>query len=481
MKVLFFLSLVLTCFFSFGCSRGSGGSGVSETTLSFNGNLKAPETLNSDLLGNLLEGTDSQSRRAFENARIYVNNRQFGTAQIETFSTTPNWSIRIPSVPESETGLYVIKVVANSIILKSIVASSQKDNFDINMRTTATAVIAKETNNYPDFVMERYPAHVHSLEKVLNEACKKTKTQIDNDSIINYYATQNKLARVKALVKLTENIHTHAQLAYFSKENDLTGNGRTDLLIEQVAGGSRLRFRTTLSDRLTFKENVSGLQDYEDEQLLRDFERGATTNYIDVSFNEQANNNVILGLYLHKSAAADIYLKMFIRGIEIDSDQEFKGVFAEYKLVKTETTAISSGQKTFVRQDIELGDKGVHASNFIETAQVQSGLLSYIDQETGLGCPENKSRLVRLIDGKPSLENLAGAEPYSAGGGYHFNTRNALQHYYNDAKLEVGHVFSVFFPGTEHYALFKILSIDEEEIKVEYIVNSSENEWRFRN
>jgi hypothetical protein len=124
-------------------------------------------------------------------------------------------------------------------------------------------------------------------------------------------------------------------------------------------------------------------------------------------------------------------------------------------------------------------DEGaVIASNFITDTDLSPYLLSYLSAENGIG--SNDTRMVRAIVGQPELERVTAVEEYLEGGGNYFrNTSDALEYINVNRDLEVNDVFSVYFPSTRNYAIFKITWIGNDKITVNYIVNTAEAERYF--
>jgi hypothetical protein len=89
--------------------------------------------------------------------------------------------------------------------------------------------------------------------------------------------------------------------------------------------------------------------------------------------------------------------------------------------------------------------------------------------------------MVLVLDGKPDIEIRAAAPEWLSGGNYYLNTTDSIKgELYAERTLENGDAFAAYFPTTKHYALFKINSIAADRVVVDYIVNASEDERRFK-
>ena len=480
MKKLIILCLITFVAMLLGC--GGGGSSSHDPVapavvkyVSLNGTLTAPTTLNSTLLGNTLSNTDRETRLAFASATVYVNNNLIKSAIITPYSSTPDWNFSLAGVPESSTGIYKIKVVTGKICLQSWVSENNKDNFKINLKTTATALLARETGKKTDVLLASYSSFINKIEKNLFDASNIEAASITGN-ITNAASVSEALASDKDFFSKSIDFVPEAQVAYLGRENDLDGDGIFDLKISQTVDGNRIRFFTDLSSSTTMMENIASISQYTDARLLQDFKDnlGETNRTFDTS-----TNDVALGIYMKKSAFADIYLKLFIKRIDI-VDGSFKGVVAEYSFVKTKTTAIASGTKTIMLSGVTPTIGAVKATDFVSDSDISPYLLTYISKDKGLGCGSGNTPMVRAIDGKPKLTDLSYAEKYAEGGGNYFsNTKIAMQKIYKTRPIEEGDVFSAYFPRSKNYALFKIIKINENSIIIDYIVNVAEDENAF--
>jgi hypothetical protein len=321
--------------------------------------------------------------------------------------------------------------------------------------------------SFPSFISD-VEAHINSAATL--EAIKLAGTNVQAASVTNALQAQ------KEFFAELGDINTSAKLAYLRRSNDLDGDGVEDIKISPNLDGTRIRFFSTLSEQTSLLGDIESIKAYSDERLLADFKESLTS--ASRTFAPTANN-FALGLYFKKSAAADVYLKIFVRRIDM-VDGEFKGVVAEYEFVTTEATAIMSGSKTFMLLGTTTADGAVEASNFITDGDTGPYVLSFVSSAAGLGCSTGDTRLVKAIDGKPELDNLSYAEEYLSGGGnYYVNTTDALKAVYKDRGIEIGDVFSAYFPSIRNYALFKIKLIGADRVTVDYIVNTAQNEPRF--
>jgi hypothetical protein len=316
---------------------------------------------------------------------------------------------------------------------------------------------------------------VSGIESSLNAACQKVSTDLAG-TIVQDASVTARLIENKSYLENLGDFEPTARVAFLQKENDLDGDGIVDLKIEQNLDGDRIRFITALSSSTSLLADAQNMGSYSNDRLLQDFQLNLTSKTR--TFDASAKN-FALGLYMKKSASADIYLKLYIRSIQIE-DGSFKGVIAEYDFVETKTTALTSGTKSLVLYGSVGVDGVATATNFLTDGDSSPNMLTYISVADGLGCKTGDIRLVRAIDGQPELSALSYAEKYLEGGGnYHLNTTAALKAIYKDRTIEVGDVFSAYFPKTKNYALFKIKWIGNDRITIDYIVNAAQDEPRF--
>ncbi|MDN5278944.1 MAG: hypothetical protein PWR01_2909 [Clostridiales bacterium] len=479
-KLIRFTSTLLLLTFAL-FSAGCGGSGDSSTGpavptefVTLNGVLRAPDKIESSLIPSLLQNTDSQVRTAFQSAQVFVNGAPNGLYSLAPLSSNPDWQFRIPNVGKSADGNYRVEVVVGKLNLKSLVKSSEMSDFRINLETTAALMLADTTGISVDNLLASYPSFVTNVENSLVEAFRLEAAKLSGMTTQAASVTATLQAQKQFFTELGE-IDTTAKLAYLQKENDIDGDGIVDLKIESNLDGTRIRFLTTLSSYTSLLGEIAGINSYSDERLLQDFKENLVSD--NRTFGSTAAN-FALGLYLKKSAEADVYLKLFVRRIDIE-DGSFKGVVAEYEFVNSETTALVSGSKTFLLSGASASEGAVAASNFITDTEPGPYVISFLNLTDGLG--SNETRLVRAIVGQPELAKIPAAEPYLEGGGnYHLNTTAALKAVYLERGIEVGDVFSAYFPSTKNYAVFKIKWIGSDKLTVDYIVNAAENEPRFQ-
>ena len=474
-----FLLLVLSTIFVNGCG-GNGSSNPSGpiTPTEFvvlSGSLKAPNSIESSLIANTLQNTDSQVRDAFSSASIFVNGYSIKTFTLTALSSNPEWPLRLTNVPKSSNGNYRIEVLAGRLNLKAKLSEAEKDNFKIDLQSTAVSLLSDSTGIEAKNLLATYSSFVSGIEASLNAACQKSSTDLPG-TIVQDASVTAILKENKSHLENLGGFEPTAKVAFLQKENDLDGDGVIDLKIEQNIDGDRIRFFTTLSSSTSLLADVQNMGSYSDERLLQDFQLNLTSKTR--TFDALAKN-FALGLYMKKSASADVYLKLYVRKIQLE-DGSFKGVVAEYKFVKTETTALKSGTKTLVLYG-NVGVDGIAtATNFLTDGDSSPNMLTYISLADGIGCKTGDIRLVRAIDGQPELSALSYAERYLEGGGnYYLNTTAALKAIYKDRTIEAGDVFSAYFPKTKNYALFKIKWIGSDRIIIDYIVNAAQDEPRF--
>jgi len=479
-RKLFILALLLVNAIVFtGCfgdKDKDSGSAAPVTYVTLNGTLTAPQQIESSLLGNVLQNTDSQVRTAFKAATVYVNGYPVTTFTISDMASNADWPIKIENAPQSSTGLYAIDVVAGNITLKSKVRDNEKSEFKINLETTAAAMLADTVGRAQHELLTTYPAFVNTLKNELAASAKKTAAALAVGSIINDVTVVAALASQTARLKSIADLTTSARFAYLQLENDLDGDGKIDLYVKPNSSGQRVSFYTPLSSDTSMLENVSSLDAYADNTLLADF---ADPLKLSKDRTFVGTPQTILGLYFKKSAAGDQYIKMFIHRVDI-SNGDFSGVLVEYSFANSATTAISKGQKTIMLSGMALVDGAVYATNFLEDSNETAGMLSFINPEKGIGSTDG-NRMVLVLDGKPDIEIRAAAPEWLSGGNYYLNTTDSIKgELYAERTLENGDAFAAYFPTTKHYALFKINSIAADRVVVDYIVNASEDERRFK-
>ncbi|EKD81787.1 MAG: hypothetical protein ACD_39C01641G0002, partial [uncultured bacterium] len=448
------------------------------TYVTLNGTLTAPEQVESSLLGNTLQNTDSQVRTAFKTAKVYVNGSPVSTFQLSDMASSDEWPLKIENAPESATGMYSIDVVAGQITLRSKVRDSEKSDFSINLETTAAALLAETVGREQNELLTTYPAFVNTIKNVLIASAQKTTATLAVGSIVNDAAVVAALASQTAFLKSIANLTTTARFAYLQAENDLDGDGKYDVYVKPNASGERVSFYTALSSDTSMREGVDSLDSYTDAELLADFADPEKLSQLR-TFGTGAPKT-ILGMYFKKSASGDKYLKMYIHSIDI-TDGDFNGVLVEYGFVATATTAISKGQKTLMHKDSALIEGAVYATNFLDDSDESAGNLSFLGAANGIGSTDS-TRMVLVIDGQPELDKLTSAPEWlTNGGNYYFNTADSLKNeLYSTKVLEIGDVFAAYFPADKHYALFKINWLGEDRVVVDYIVNASEDERRFK-
>ncbi len=475
-----FLFFALATLFLTGCgnsgeSSNPTSSNVPTEYVALNGTLKAPDSLDSSLVASLLQNTDSQVRNAFASATAYVNGTPV-TLTLTALTSNPEWPLRLTNVPKSANGKYRIEVVAGRINLKSWITDSQKDSFKVDLQTTAAAMLSDSSGIEQQILLATYTSFVSGIQSSLEFACKKTATNLTGSIVTDASVTQA-LQLNKGYIDQATGFTPESKLAFLNKENDLDGDGIIDLKIEQNIDGDRIRFYTVLSSATSMLADIEKMSGYSNARLLQDFKGNLTTTTR--TFDKNATK-FALGLYFKKSASADQYLKLFVRRINLE-DGSFKGVVAEYDFVQANTSAIATGTKTLMASGTTPVENAVVATNFLnDSSEASPYMFSFISTAKGIGCNSGDIRMVRAIDGKPELANLSYAETYLDGGGNYFlNTTDALKAIYKERTVEVGDVFSAYFPRTKNYAIFKIKLIGNDRITVDYVVNSAENEPRF--
>lgn len=476
MKKLFSLVLMLICTICLiGCGGGSKDSTppVPTSYITLSGILTAPDKIDSSLLGNTLNNTDSEVRSRYQTAVVSVNGAQISTFAILDASSNTAWPIKIENVAESSAETYELAVVVGRITLRSKVRASEKENFNINLETTAAAMLADDGKFEQHVLLASYPAFVNNLKNVLAASAKKTTTEMTAGSIVNDTDVQEALTTQRDRLQSIAELTTTDKIAYLQFDNDLDGDGKIDLYVKPNASGQRVSFYTPfLSTDTSMLESIAGLDAYTDAALLADFADPAKLSE-KRTFGPGAPRTC-LGLYFKKSAAGDQYLKMYIHRIDL-SDGDFAGVLVEYCFVNAATTAISRGQKTLMLAGTALTEDAVYATDFLSDTDDPAGMLSFISNAKGLGS-SNGQRIIYALSGQPDINKVRDVDEWLNGGRYYPDTFAAN----SQIQPEAGDAFAVYFPNKKHYALFKINAIAADYIVIDYIVNASEDESRFK-
>ncbi len=469
---MMFLSLVILLTGCFGSDSKGNGPNVPASYVTLKGAVVAPDQVESSLLASVLNNTDNGSRDAFKKAAVYVNGNPAASYTIDSAIGT-SWPLRIYNVPEQSTRKYNIQIIAGKITLKSNIYISENENFTVNMETTAAALLAEAFNKDQQQILASYPAVVNSLKGDLINAALKTATELGSNLVTVGKDAIDKT--YKTYINAINNVNSNAKIAYLQKENDLDGDGAVDLQIVQIAGGQRVRFFTALATATSLLENTPDIGSYTDAKLLQDFAGQITSENNTFS---AADKDFSLGLFFKRSAAADQYVKVLVRRIDLDIEGKFSGVVAEYGFISTDTTAITKGSKILQLQNGVPVEGAVQATDFVKDGFATDNNLTYISAALGIGCLSGNQMLVALIDGQPELDKLSTARKFSSGE-YVANTTNALKELGAGRTLAIGDVFSAYFPTTKNYAIFKIKAIDSSTVTLDYKVNSTPNEPRF--
>ncbi len=469
---MIFLSLIILLTGCFDSDSKGNGPVVPASYVTLKGSVTAPDQVESSLLASIYNNTDQGVRDAFKTAVVFVNGLPVASFTIDSTNGT-NWPLRIYNVPEKSTREYDILIEAGKIILKSNINISENENFNVNIETTAAALIADAMDKGQQQILASYPAIVNSLKADLIAAARKTPAELGGN-----LAKVGKAAidsTYKNYINAISGFNSNAKIAYLQKKNDIDGDGVVDLQIVQLGGGQRIRFFTTLATATSLLENTSGLDTYTDTMLLQDF-AGQLTSENNTFL--AADKDFALGLFFKRSAAADQYVKLLVRRIDLDIEGTFSGVVAEYSFISTSTTAITKGTKTFQLQGGTAVEGAVQATDFISDGIPTDNNLTYISSALGIGCYSGNQMLVALMDGQSELDRLSTAHKISSGV-YVANTSVALSEIRPGRTLEIGDVFCAYFPAGKNYALFKIKQFDSSSITVEFKVNSTPNEPRF--
>lgn len=469
------LLIVSLAIFFTGCSDSdskSSGPVIPPSYTTLKGTVAAPETVESSLLATVLDRTDSTVRNAFKTPLVYVNGYQIASFTVDSSATT--WPLRVYNVPEAADGKYRVDIVIGRLVLKSQVRSSDRENFTVSLETTAAALLAEGLGREQNEIIASFPAIVNGLKGELVAAVNRTALELGSN-LVQSPMIVTALNRYKGYVAAIGDLNSTARLAYVQKDNDLDGDGQKDLMIAQVAGGQRIRFYTALATATSLFENAATMDSYSDQALLQDFAAGNTS---EVNTYSAADKDFATGLFFKRSAAADLYLKLLVRRIDLDTEGVFKGVVVEYGFVATQTTAVTSGTRTLLIQNGTPVEGAVAATDFTTDGFPSDNNLTYISTLSGIGCYSGNQMMVAVVDGKPELANLSSAPKYLAGV-YFANTSDALEDLRPGRTLEIGDVFAAYFSTGRNYALFKIRQFDASSITVDYKVNTTPDEPRF--
>lgn len=470
--ILLALVAVMALSGCFGSDSKNGSRGPT-SFVTLKGSVTAPQQVESSLLAVVSSNVDTNVRDSFRNASVYVNGDLISSFTIDS-STGTSWPLRLYNVPESSSGRYAVHIAAGKVVLKSNIDDADKENLVVDIETTAAALLAEASNKEQKQIIASYPAIVNMLKVELNAALIQTASQLGNN-FIGSTVVAEAVQQYKAHIDAVGSFDSEAGLAYLQQENDLDGDGIVDLQIVQVGGGQRLRFFTALATATSLFEGATSIDAYTDNSLLSDFSDGRVS---EANTFSAADKDFAVGLYLSRSASADRYIKIFVRRIDLSTDGIFSGVVVEYRLISTATTAITTGQKTLLLLNGTPVEGAVLATDFLQDGVPTDNNLAYVSAQTGIGCYSGNQALVAVVDGQPELDKLSSAPRYSSGM-YFTGTGAALEDLRPGRTLEVGDVFSAWFPLTKNYALFKIRQIDANSITVDFKVNSTPNEPRF--
>jgi len=460
-----------------GCfgSDSDGDSPVAPPSfVTLKGTLTPPDQIDSSLLASLVTNNDTPVRNAFKDAVVWVNGFPAASCTVDSSATGSGWPLRIYNVPQNAQRNYKIQVFAGKIVLKSNILEANRENFAINTETTAAALLAEALKKTQEQMLASYPSVVNSLKTDLLNAARKTATELGNNLVLAG-TIDTAVKKYQGYVEALGDLNSDARLAYLQKENDLDGDGHVDLQIVQPPGGTRIKLLTTLATATSLFIEAANLSSYSDNAVLDDF---AQSRISEGNTFDRSDKDFIVGLFLKRSALADQYVKVLVRRIDIDINGNFSGVVAEYAFISTGTTAISTGTRTLQLQNAASVEGAVAATDFLKDGVPADNNLTYISTARGIGCYSGNQMLVAVIDGQSPLENLSSAPKISTGV-YFADTAAALNDLKPGRTLQIGDVFSAYFPGTRHYALFKIKQIDSFSITVDYKVNSTPDEPRF--
>ncbi len=472
------IALMAAFFCCTGCGGGSSnpaGPAAPVETVELKGSLAFPNTVNSGLLPavTLIPGSNLEVRNAIASAAFSVNGIPISSPQVTYVA--PTWDISLQGVQKITTGSYKVLLTMGKIRFQSWVKSSGIGSFTIDSQTTAAALLADKSGMDANELLASFPALVGKVKTRFQSAILQDLAQVPG-LVENSEVMEAELASQTKILKENTNFDPTAMVAYLGLTNDLDGDGEIDLRILQNISGDRVRFLTTLSSQTSMLDPIPCLASYPDAQLLSDFRNGAVSTTR--TFSNTAEQ-VALGLFFKKSAAADIYLKLFIKRIDI-VEGSFKGVLVEYRFVEAPSTALATGTKVLTLRGILPAEGTASCTDFIIDGGTQSDDLCFLGSIPGLGSSNQNTRILRGIDGKPALKDLSYAETYQTNGANHFtSTALALAAMHKERGIEAGDVFSVYFPSSRHYGLIKITAVSTSTVTMDYVINSAIDEPRF--
>jgi len=472
---------------TFGCGGGGGknpATGYTGPTTTMNGTLTVPALLNNALLTSIRgsQNTDSDIRAAFASATVLVNGSIPGTVVISPNSSNSMWPIRLEGVPEAINDRYYLDVLARRFRLRAHVRTAQKDAFVINSRTTAAVLLEPGSAVEAPDLLATFPSVISVVALQIENAFNSPLASVTTDVLALPDITAL-VASQAAFVRNWGGFTPGALVAYLGRSNDLDNDGREDLRVIPSIDGTRVSFATVISSDTSLYNPTSYAQSptlasYTDVTLLEDFRTGNTRT--DRNFTREAVN-FLIGLRFKRGATQDTYLKLLVRRTDM-ADGRFDGIAAEYQFVTTTGTAVSSGTKTFLMAGASPIVGAVTATDFLTDYPTASPtLLSYLDTTNGFGGSNMTVPLLRAENAKLDLTDIRQADEYTDTY-YRTTSALALKDELGAARaLQVGDLFTAYFPKTRHYAMFKITNINTvlQTITVDYYVNSTADELRF--
>lgn len=485
MRQWFSLSLVVLALFlaSFcaGCGRGGSSNPTSAytgPTVTMQGNLSVPTTLNNALLSSVRASTntDSDIGAAFASATVTVNGSRPTSTIIATSSVNAEWPVYLQGVPESTTGKYSLDIKAGRFRLKANIRAAQKDGFTVDSRTTAASLLESGSGVEATDLLATFPAIVSVVALQVETAFNSPLASVTTD-VLSLPTLTALVASQAGFVKTWGGYNPGALVAYLGRTNDLDNDGIEDLRVIPSIDGTRISFESTISSQTSLFNAATTLSDYSDIALLTDFSAGNTRN--DRTF-DRTGLNFMIGLPFKKGAGQDKYLKLLVKRIDLQNGA-FSGVAAEYQFVTTSGTAVSSGTKTLLMVGADPVSGAVIATDFLtDSVSSSPAKIGFISQTLGLGGSNGTVPLVRAMHPRLELADVVQADAFSEAV-YKSTTSLAMKEIGFNRELLVGDIFTAYFPTTRHYALFKVTNLDvvKNTVTVAFYVNSATDDRRF--
>ncbi|MBF0406509.1 MAG: hypothetical protein HQM10_04095 [Candidatus Riflebacteria bacterium] len=476
-RIKILLVCIIYAFFTSGC-EDKGKSSVSSTAvppveINLNGYIIVPGLINDKLLANIsgARSTDSTVRDSFSRGTVYVNGEAVSNSEIVT-SVYP-WEIRMRNVPQNEAGLYRVEFSSGKVGLKAMVRETQKDSFYMDTRSTAAFLLSDAAGIRADEIIATFPSVLTPVAKSIEDLFNTENSGFEN--IFQLPTLQDEIERQRRFLDQNRAVNTKNKVSFLSYENDLDGDGTNDFFVKPTTDGTRMRFECALSNHSSMMDQISSIDEYTDSHLLKDFEEN---NLIATRTFGIETSNFALGFFFKKSLKSDLYLKLFVKNIE-SAEGSFKGINIEYSFITATGTALASGSKTFLRLGSDLATGTIASTDFINDNSMSDQTLVYLDRSLGLGSSDGKTAMIMALPGKPDLLDIESALDHTRYPYFSSMTR-ATQEITRQRQFEMGDVFLIHFPKTDHYAKIKVTSVNEWAITVDYVVNTAKGELELK-